>query len=321
MPRVSIIIPLYNQKEFVPEAIESSLNQNQSDVEVIVVDDGSTDNPRHVLDRFGEKIKVIEQPNQGLASARNAGLACASGEYIQFLDADDYLHRDKISHQIQALTEADARIAYCEIAQHEMQSGRCFLRYVGAIEKFFPHLYNLWHTYPLPIHSLLFHRSIIETHGGFEVDLRAAEDRYYLSLLTLKEVPFLYYPFIGGGRRLHGSNMNKDRLHIYCNMIKYYQRINSDPLAIEYFEKKMTCTPTSLMNANLCYMFLRDLEAGTPLPILRKIKDHLNRNGIQFNFEHFPMLDLPFKPFLLPTLAISRRWRRFAKKIFMGVTP
>jgi glycosyltransferase involved in cell wall biosynthesis len=317
MPRVSIIIPLFNQKEFVAEAIESSLDQTISDVEVIVVDDGSTDSPGQILDRFGKKIKVVEQQNQGLASARNAGLGCASGEYIQFLDADDYLHREKIAHQIRSLTESGARVAYCEIAQHDMSSRKLYLRYVGEIEELFPHLYNVWHTYPLPIHSLLFHRSIIETHGGFEVDLQAAEDRYYLSLLTLKRVPFVYYPFIGGGRRLHGSNMNKDRLHIYCNMIKFYQRINSNPLAIDYFEKKVDCT--SLMNANLTFMFLHDIESSIPLAILRKIKDHLNREGVQFTYEYFPMPDVPFKRILLPALSVSRRLRRNVRKALAGV--
>jgi len=89
MATVSVIIPAFNGAEFVAAAIESALAQTYADTEVITIDDGSTDETAAVLERFGSRIRVIRQPNRGLAAARNAGIALAGGEYVALLDADD----------------------------------------------------------------------------------------------------------------------------------------------------------------------------------------------------------------------------------------
>ena len=86
---VSIIIPCYNQGQFLAEAIQSVLNQDYQEKEIIVVNDGSLDNTREVAQAFGDSIRYVEQTNKGLSSARNAGIRIARGEYIAFLDSDD----------------------------------------------------------------------------------------------------------------------------------------------------------------------------------------------------------------------------------------
>ena len=97
----SVIIPSYQSKWCVAEAIDSALNQTYKPIEVVVIDDGSTDGTAEFLDsRFGTSIKVISQINRGLAGARNTGLENSSGEYIQFLDADDLLEPPKLEKQI-----------------------------------------------------------------------------------------------------------------------------------------------------------------------------------------------------------------------------
>lgn len=89
---ISIIIPSYNQQDYLPEAIESALNQTWSDKEVIVIDDGSTDNSLVIAQSYKKNgVKVISQVNKGLASARNTGIMNANGQYILPLDADDML--------------------------------------------------------------------------------------------------------------------------------------------------------------------------------------------------------------------------------------
>ena len=89
MPRVDVIIPVYNSVETVAESVESALGQTFTDFEVIVVDDGSTDASAEVLSRYGARIKVLAQPNRGLSAARNAGVRLGTAEYVAFLDADD----------------------------------------------------------------------------------------------------------------------------------------------------------------------------------------------------------------------------------------
>ena len=114
-PKVSIIIPLYNQKKYIGEAIKSVLDQTYSNIEIIVVNDGSTDDPFPVIQKFIKRIRLINQKNYGLAEARNTGIKAAEGEYIQFLDADDLLQKNKLSRQIEFSLKQNADITYCEV--------------------------------------------------------------------------------------------------------------------------------------------------------------------------------------------------------------
>jgi glycosyltransferase involved in cell wall biosynthesis len=92
--KVSVIIPTYNYNRFIAHAISSCLDQTYGGIEIIVVDDGSTDDTRSVVNRFGDQIIYIYQENQGVSSARNTGLERATGDFVCFLDADDYLLPD-----------------------------------------------------------------------------------------------------------------------------------------------------------------------------------------------------------------------------------
>ena len=94
--RVSVVITCYNHAHYLPEAIQSVLSQSYQPIEIIVVDDGSTDNTREVATGFNE-VRYIYQPNKGLPAARNTGMAASTGEYLVFLDADDWLLTDAIA--------------------------------------------------------------------------------------------------------------------------------------------------------------------------------------------------------------------------------
>jgi glycosyltransferase involved in cell wall biosynthesis len=90
MAKVSVIIPVYNQAKFVARSIKSVLEQTYNDFEVIVVNDGSTDNSHRIIEAFGDQISYLHQQNKGPSSARNAGITASRGKYIAFLDSDDY---------------------------------------------------------------------------------------------------------------------------------------------------------------------------------------------------------------------------------------
>jgi glycosyltransferase involved in cell wall biosynthesis len=106
MSQVSVIIPTYNQAHFVASAVESALAQTYPDVEIIVVDDGSTDDPQAALAPYREKIHYIYQKNRGLSGARNTGFLASHGDYVLFLDSDDLIHPDKLALHV-ALLEAE----------------------------------------------------------------------------------------------------------------------------------------------------------------------------------------------------------------------
>ncbi len=99
-PLVSVIIPTYNRGWIIKEAVDSVLSQNFVDFELIVVDDGSTDNTRDILDAYKNDIKVFRHNNQGVSAARNRGIALASGRFVAFLDSDDLWLPDKLSMQV-----------------------------------------------------------------------------------------------------------------------------------------------------------------------------------------------------------------------------
>lgn len=111
MPSVSVVIPCYNVEEYISECIESVLKQTYSDLEIICVNDGSTDDTFRILKNYGEefpeKIKLISQNNLGASAARNIGLSVAKGQYVQFLDADDLLLPEKIEHQMKLVLSSD----------------------------------------------------------------------------------------------------------------------------------------------------------------------------------------------------------------------
>jgi len=113
-PLVSIIIPLYNAEKYIAATIQSALNQTWANKEIIVVDDGSTDNSFAITNQFGgENIRVITGENKGASAARNIGLKEAKGEYIQFLDADDLLSEDKIAAQMEVLLKSPGYVGLC----------------------------------------------------------------------------------------------------------------------------------------------------------------------------------------------------------------
>ncbi len=112
MPRVSVIIPTFNREHYIVKAIDTVLRQHYQDFEIIVVDDGSTDNTRTVLERYGSRITYVYQENAGVSAARNAGIMRASGEWICFLDSDDEWLPDYLAVQISNVEEYPRAVAH-----------------------------------------------------------------------------------------------------------------------------------------------------------------------------------------------------------------
>ena len=124
MSKVSILIPCYNAEKWIAEAIQSALDQSIEDKEVIVVDDGSTDGSLEVVKSFGDQIQFESGPNRGGNVARNRLLELAAGEWVQFLDADDYLRPKKIEAQIESTAKLDTVDAvYSPVACEKWEGG------------------------------------------------------------------------------------------------------------------------------------------------------------------------------------------------------
>lgn len=112
-PKVSVIIPNFNRADLISNTIHNILGQSFRAVEIIVVDDGSTDHSIEVLEGFGTQITLIRQENSGPGGARNAGFGAASGQFIQFMDSDDLASLNKLEIQVAALESEGADMAFC----------------------------------------------------------------------------------------------------------------------------------------------------------------------------------------------------------------
>lgn len=108
--RVSVIIPTYNRSKYLINCLDSVFSQSFKDFEIIVVDDGSTDNTLSILDKYAHKINYIKQKNLGVSSARNCGIKNSKGIWLAFLDSDDLWHKDKLRYQIDYLDKNEGAL-------------------------------------------------------------------------------------------------------------------------------------------------------------------------------------------------------------------
>ena len=125
VPKVSIIVPVYKVEKYLRKCIDSIINQTLKDIEIILVDDGSPDNCGKICDEYAAKdtrIKVIHKENGGLSSARNAGMEVAEGEYIGFVDSDDWIETDYVGELLFCLIQSESDMAICSI-RHENKDG------------------------------------------------------------------------------------------------------------------------------------------------------------------------------------------------------
>ena len=116
MKKISIIVPIYNIEKYLPRCLDSILAQTYKNLEVILVDDGSVDNSGMIADKYARKdqrIKVIHQVNQGVSVARNTGIDLATGDYIGFVDGDDYIEPDMYEILMRIIDEQQVDIAHC----------------------------------------------------------------------------------------------------------------------------------------------------------------------------------------------------------------
>lgn len=127
MSKISVIIPVYNVEKYLEECIDSVLKQTYRDFEIILVDDGSTDSSGDICDRYAlkdERIRVIHKENAGLSSARNVGFDMASGEYVYFLDSDDYIANNMLKKAIETIDAEKCDFVFFKAISFEDDTGK-----------------------------------------------------------------------------------------------------------------------------------------------------------------------------------------------------
>lgn len=206
-PWVSIIIPCYNGEAFLQEAIESALAQSYRRVEVIVVDDGSTDRSGEIARTL--PVRYLHQTNRGLCASRNEGIRASKGSYILFLDADDRLKPDAIENGLCVLAEQPEcamsvgdHMFICQDRLHVAPSRKECLsqfHYEALLRSNFIEM----------ISSVIFRRSVLEEMGGFNPELKVAED-YDLYLRIARKYPICCHTAVMAEYRIHDRNASRN---------------------------------------------------------------------------------------------------------------
>lgn len=293
MPKVSIVIPNYNHSQFVSTAIQSVLDQTYHSFEIIVVDDGSTDNSREMIAQYGNQVCYIWQENQGLAGARNTGICAATGELIGLLDADDQWLPTYLETMVAlAHRHPTAAVYYCQ-ARCMNKSGEDLPQMLGGpvLPPHEIHQTLLRANFLIPS-TLLLWREIIIQAGLFDSALRSCED-WDLWLRMLPAQTFVGTADCLVRYRQHNMSLSKNLLGMHnaaravieknfgtddddwqgWNLVKrrafgglyryfaltFVQRQNDWHAATPYLQRALQIDPTLATDIDLFY----DLALGT----------------------------------------------------------
>lgn len=173
MPLISVIVPNYNNGPFLNETMESIFLQDYPNFEVLVIDDGSTDDSIDRLRKIPYPIKIIESKNYGVSSARNLGILSARGDFIALLDSDDVWERSKLSKQMKLMMQENLELVYCHSKELDALEGKGKIRLAANSG----HCYPLYKRFPstaiieVPCSSVIFKKSILHKAGLFDTSV------------------------------------------------------------------------------------------------------------------------------------------------------
>ncbi|MEW5806019.1 MAG: glycosyltransferase [Acidobacteriota bacterium] len=225
MPGVSVIVPTYNYARFLDPCLESIFAQTYGDFEVIVVDDGSTDDTVEVLRKYEDRIRYIYQENMGLSAARNTGIKVSTGKYLAFLDSDDIWLPLKLEAQLRVISEdSDVGIVFSDarafdgknvlresiLKEERICTGHCFRRlFMGNF---------------LVMPTVMIRKKCLDEVGLFDETLTAVED-YDLWLRISAHYKIGYVDMMLAMYRVHPSNMSRDYCRLLDNEIRVIRKI------------------------------------------------------------------------------------------------
>ncbi len=203
---VSVVIPCFNGMPYLKEAVESALSQGIDGLEIVVVDDGSTDGGPEMVRTHYPSVKLLStgSPRSGPSRARNIGTSASSGRLLQYLDADDVLAPGKLAAQRAALVAADADVAYGEWHEIRRSAGGEF-EVVRRVDKRLPVdaetalLTDFW----CPPAAYLFSRRIVEKIGGWHENLRVIQDARFVQDCAMAGGRFVHCPGVQALYRVH----------------------------------------------------------------------------------------------------------------------
>lgn len=275
IPLVSIVIPCYNQSDFLGEAIKSALNQTYNNIEIIVVDDGSSDHTLEVAFGFSG-VRYIRQKNQGLSAARNTGIREGRGHYMVFLDADDRLLPIAVESGLNCYRKhpecafvfgSHRRIKADGLFNQDIGTSRFRqIKYLRQYCNHNNHYHALLYRNYIEMHASVMYRcDVLKSVGGFDTSLNACED-YDLYLRIARNYPIYFNDNVVAEYWQHGSNMSKNNELMLRSVLTVLQSqwkyVNENKQYVEAY-----------------HMGIKHYAESYGFPLIREIKKQLSIRG------------------------------------------
>ena len=240
IPLISIVITNYNYSNYIGDAIESAINQDFPNKEIIVVDDGSTDDSISVIDRYSNDINIVKQSNGGVSSARNTGVANSQGDFIAFLDADDFWMSNKISLQYQSLIDSKSDLSYCRMQLTQPDGSFTFTseNRQGDFREFYS---NFPGQTPFPPSSVLLTRKLVSRVGEWDIELvNSAEDFDYFRRCSLSS-EFVHVDNALVVHREHGKSLTSGAVErfFFYNIRAMLKMYKDSGMQISFFVRRL----------------------------------------------------------------------------------
>ena len=225
-PAVSVIIPTFNSDYCIPVAIQSVLDQTYKNFEIIVVDDGSTDSTRATLDPWIKDgtIRYYYQNNKGAAAARNLGISLAKGEFLKFLDADDFLYPKQLELQVHQLEDKDDSIISVTDYEFEFESKfrKQFKTWIGKSSQ----LARLIQGNIAPPHCVLVRRTLVEKVKGYDEGLSSCQDTDLWLRIVIQGGIFERMEYIGCCYRVVPGSVSSNPDKQIMNRCRVFEKLN-----------------------------------------------------------------------------------------------
>ena len=314
MPKVSIIVPVYNVERYIVRSMDSLVNQTLKDIEIIVVNDGSTDNSKKLIEiyqkKYPNKIKLVDKKNGGLSDARNYGIPHATGEYIAFLDSDDYVELDTYEKMYNKAKEDDSDLVECDFIweypdRKKVDTGKIYnnkkemLTYARVVA---------W--------NKLIKRSLIEEHKmEFPKGLRYEDVEFFYKMVPYyNKVSFVKAPLIHYIQRSSSiSNTQNERTKeiftIMDNVIKYYKENN----LYEEYKTELEYTYARLLLCSSLFRITKIKDAKIRKQLLNETWTRLNNEFPNWKKNEILKKDKSAKNFYMKTV------NKFTYKIYCAI--
>lgn len=278
--KVSILIPLYNAEAFIAESINSLLKQTYPNIELIIVDDGSSDNSFDVAKKFeSENVRVFQQNNKGACAARNKAFELSTGDYINFFDADDLMSTKKIENQMQLVNKYGDDYIYSSQWIPFIENPGDIEKQPNLIDQSFENvcdwLRTSW-TNNLSAQTgiWLTPRKIVESVGGWDESLKVNQDGdfFFRALLKSKQVKFAKNALVYYRRELSGSISNTNIPERAESILKSYKK----------YEEVLKIDDSYEMKKALAYNYIRFIYTFYPsYPyLITKARDYIDNLGV-----------------------------------------